>query len=161
MASQKVKCLYCGEIFDKNDCEYEQPRTNRYAHKSCCTENNNAYIIDCIKNYAKEQLGETYNAAKVKKNIESFIAKGRTPQEIYKTLKYIYDVEHNDPMQANGGIVFVEYKYDDARKWYQKQEQIKKRFEQINIQDYIAPTKTVHATKKPIRRPKRYELIDL
>lgn len=104
----KLKCKYCNELIDKSKDEYEKVSGNRYAHKSCCTEDNVEYMKDKIKLYVRKQLGENYNAIKVNSQIKNYIDKlFLTPQQIYQALVYWYEVQKASPEKANGGIGIV------------------------------------------------------
>ena len=107
--ARKVKCVYCGNEFDPTKESYQKVRTNRYAHSSCCVDDNVEWMKDKIKMYARSKLGESYNAAKVNAQIKNLMTKlFLTPQTIYQALEYWYDIQGASPEKANGGIGIVE-----------------------------------------------------
>ena len=120
-----VKCLYCGEPFDRNnpDIPFVQ-RGRRYAHQSCADEYNNSLTqeqkdLKDLIDYIKELLKEDYNFMKVKKQIEDYHKKyDYSYSGMLRSLKWFYEVKNNSIDKANGGIGIIPFIYNDAYKYY-------------------------------------------
>ena len=147
----RVKCLYCNQYFYTEKEPNRKVKGRRYAHEKCCTEDNEEYMIDCIKEYTKEKLGNSFNGQKVKKNIESLIEEGKSAKDIYRTLQYWYEIKKSDPAAANGGIAIVSYVYDEAMSYYEKKEYYQEH--QYDINDFIGEDKNLKYVEKPMRAP--------
>lgn len=124
--SHYVKCLKCGETFDRDIIQAVRINGRRYGHAKCYPDNNNFVPLiekktseeQKIKNYAKSILKEQYIAARVNKQIKDFLAEGYTASGILKTLIYWYEIKHNDASKAMGGIGIVPYVYKQALDYY-------------------------------------------
>ena len=124
--SHYVKCLKCGETFDRDIIQTVRINGRRYGHAKCYPDNNNFVPLvekkiseeQKIKNYAKSILKEQYVAARVNKQIKDFLAEGYTASGILKTLIYWYEIKHNDISKAMGGIGIVPYVYKQALDYY-------------------------------------------
>lgn len=124
--SHYVKCLKCGETFDRDIIQAVRINGRRYGHAKCYPDNNNFVPLvekkiseeQKIKNYAKSILKEQYVAARVNKQIKDFLAEGYTASGILKTLIYWYEIKHNDISKAMGGIGIVPYVYKQALDYY-------------------------------------------
>lgn len=123
MAKAMVKCLYCGEQFDR----LTEPAIKigrRYAHKKCYE----AQDPEDIKNqkdktdffeYIKEIYGSDYNYISISKQAENYIKQYNfTYGGMLKTLKWFYEVKHADKESSNGRIGIIPYIYEDAKKYY-------------------------------------------
>lgn len=158
----KVKCLYCGKELDTDKDAWEKPRTNRYAHLECCTEDNDNYMCDKIKGYARKQLGELYNPVRVNSQLKRYREKLYfSPKKIYQALTYWYEVQGASPEKSNGGIGIVESVWQEAEQYYIAKQYRLEQAKQYNIKDYVeAPVKATVKWEPPVR-PKNYEIIDL
>lgn len=123
MAKAMVKCLYCGEQFDR----LSVPNIKigrRYAHKECY-EQQDAEVLKEQQdkhdffNYIKELYGEDYNYISISKQAESYIKQYNfTYSGMLKSLQWFYEVKHNSKESANGRIGIIPYIYEDAKKYY-------------------------------------------
>ena len=158
-----VKCLYCGREFNNATEPYIKPKANRYAHESCCTDDNPDWIKDKIRMYAKEQLGALYNPAKVNAQIKEYTTKLYiTPLDIYQTLVYWYEVQGAAPEKSFGGIGIVPNILTEAKQYFENKQDTLKRISIYNMKDYIdKDVETVQIKWKPPSRPKNYKIIDL
>lgn len=118
-----VKCLYCGEQFDRNKEEWVKPTTNRYAHKKCY-ENKDALIQEKEDFFAtaKKILGTTYNYNKIKNQSSKFLQEGKTYKELSQTLDYFYNIKGNDAQKACGGIGIIPHVYEEAMTYFQEKD---------------------------------------
>ena len=97
-----VKCLYCGESFDRNnpDIPFVQ-RGRRYAHTKCAEEYDNSLTqeqkdLNSLIEYIKKLLGEDYNFMKVKKQIEDYHKKyDYSYSGMLRSLIWFYEVKQN------------------------------------------------------------------
>lgn len=123
MAKAWVKCLYCGEKFDR----LSEPNIKigrRYAHKKCYEAQDDKDIKaqqdkHNFFEYIKEIYGEDYNYISISKQAESFIKQYNfTYSGMLKSLKWWYEVKGNSKESANGRIGIIPYIYNDAKKYY-------------------------------------------
>ena len=123
MAKAWVKCLYCGEKFDR----LSEPNVKigrRYAHKKCYEAQSNEDIKaqqdkhDFFE-YIKQIYGEDYNYILISKQAENYIKQYNfTYSGMLKSLKWWYEVKRNSKESANGRIGIIPYIYEDAKKYY-------------------------------------------
>lgn len=122
--AHRVKCLICGETFDRDKHPCVQVTSRRFAHKECYEnqqkeerEENEALFE--LENYIKKLFDTTTITSKIARQIKKYITENHyTYAGILKTLKYWYEIKGNDTSKSNGGIGIVEYIYDDARNYY-------------------------------------------
>ena len=123
MAHAWVKCLYCGKQFDR----LSEPCVKlgrRYAHKECYDSQDDEDLKkekekSDFFDYLKELYGSDYNFVAVSKQAENYIKQyGFTYSGMLKSLKWFYEVKHNDKESANGKIGIIPYIYEDAKKYY-------------------------------------------
>ena len=123
MAKCMVKCLYCGEQFDR----LSEPNVKigrRYAHQKCY----NAQSSEDLQlqqdkhnfwEYIKEIYGNDYNYVSISKQVESYIKQYNfTYSGMLKSLKWFYEIKHNSKENSNGRVGIIPYIYEDAKKYY-------------------------------------------
>lgn len=123
MAKAWVKCLYCGEKFDR----LSEPNVKigrRYAHKKCYEAQDEKDIKaqqdkhDFFE-YIKEIYGDDYNYVSISKQAEAYIKQYNfTYSGMLKSLKWWYEVKGNSKESSNGRIGIIPYIYEDAKKYY-------------------------------------------
>ena len=154
MTKAWVKCLYCGEQFDRNNPKEEFVKIGRrYAHKHCAEEHDKSLsqeekdLRDLIT-YIKELLGDDYNFMKVKKQIEEYHKNYNfTYSGMLRSLKWFYEVRGQSTDKANGGIGIIPYVYKQAYDYYFNLFMAKQQNEKKDISYYIKKVKEV--TVKP------------
>lgn len=122
--AHNVKCLYCGQTFNRDKTPCQQVTAKRYAH------------IDCFKlneaKTAKEEKDkkdlEIYIlnlfhldalSPRIRQQIKSYIQDNNyTYSGILKALVYFFEVKGNSIEKANGGIGIVPFVYQDAYNYY-------------------------------------------
>ena len=112
-----VKCVYCGEIFDRDKevCVEVSPR--RYAHDNC--NKKGTEDLKEIEEYIKKIFCETTVNPKIKKQINDFRKDyGYTYSGILKCLKWWFEIQGNTIDKAMGGIGIVPYIYKEVEKYY-------------------------------------------
>lgn len=123
MAKALVKCLYCGEQFDR----LSEPNIKigrRYAHKSCYESQDEEQLKkDKDKHdffeYIKELYGSDYNYISISKQAENYIKQYNfTYSGMLKSLKWFYEVKGNSKESSNGRIGIIPYIYEEAKKYY-------------------------------------------
>lgn len=154
-----VKCLYCGESFYREDCEYVQVG-RRYSHKKCHEKRSvEDKAKDEIHQRCKNMFGVNYSANKINKQINMMLKEGKTLININKTLVYWYDIKKNDPSKANNGINIVNWVYGEALEYFLHQKKIKARNEKIITANYEVETFTIK--QSPIKKPLKVKLFDI
>lgn len=128
-AKAMVKCLYCGQLFDRNNEPCEKPKGNRYAHKACYnkhmgTMSQEERDYEALVAYIKQLLGADLNPRVWKQLKEYKDTRNEHGEPMYtysgmlKTLIWWYEIKHNDIEKANGGIGIIPFVYNDALKYY-------------------------------------------
>lgn len=123
MAKAMVKCLYCGEQFDRLSVPCVK-LGRRYAHKECYEAQDEEQLKkDKDKHdffeYIKEIYGSDYNYISISKQAENYIKQYNfTYSGMLKSLKWFYEVKQNDKESSNGRIGIIPYIYEDAKKYY-------------------------------------------
>lgn len=119
-----VKCLYCGETFDRDKVEWIQPQGRRYAHKVCPNPDPNKKKLEQEKDdfwqYVKKIYGPGYNFIKLNAFAEKYIRENKfTWSGMLKALKWFYEIQkspkNNLDYETIGIIPFI---YEDAKKYY-------------------------------------------
>jgi hypothetical protein len=124
IAIHKVKCKYCGVVFDRDKIPYKQISDRRYAHLTCAmaAENERSQAEkdkEDLEQYIMQLLGEEFISARVRKQINSYVEQyNYTYSGMKKALVYFYEVKKNDVSKANGGIGIIPYVYRDAYNYY-------------------------------------------
>ena len=156
-----VKCLYCGEVFEKKEDNFRMPRINRYAHIECYEKNytEDDRYIDLIYSTLKDN-GIDYNFQLCERQRQRFLGDhSYTNKGIAFALKYFYEVEKGDSKKANGGIGIVPYVYDKAVSHYIAQHQ--KQIELSHATKMEKPKEVIVVAPKKKERTKTFSLDDL
>ena len=118
-------CKVCGVKFDREKIQAVFAGARRYAHQTCMPNGELVPMPQVDKDlvalieYAKNLLGNDYNAARVKKQIKDFKEEyGYSYSGMLKSLVYFYEVKGNSKEKANGGIGIVPFIYNDAYNYY-------------------------------------------
>ena len=128
-AKAMVKCLYCGQLFDRNNEPCVKPKGNRYAHQACYnkhmgTMSQEEKDYEALVAYIKQLLGADLNPRVWKQLKEYKDTRNEHGEPMYtysgmlKTLIWWYEIKHNDVEKANGGIGIIPFVYNDALKYY-------------------------------------------
>lgn len=159
-AAHKVKCYYCGEIFDTNKEEYVMPNSRRYAHKKCAEDENSEQkkIIDArdkLYEYVAKLLNLDFVGPKNILLIEQYIKKyNYSYGGMLKTLIYCYEIK-NKNMDKEKCMAMIPYCYEDARKYYHDLRLIQQNNASKNIKDYIGKEKEIVIPIPKVEKPKR------
>lgn len=164
----KVKCKYCGKIFDRDKVPFKQISAQRYAHYECAVAAENSKKQEDIdkeelENYIKQLLNEDFISPRVRKQINSFIEQyNYTYSGMRKALIYFYEVKGNDKSKANGGIGIIPYCYKQAYDYYYSLWLAKQKNEDKDITTYIPQTKVVKipVPQRKIRKRKLFTFLD-
>lgn len=123
MPKALVKCLYCGEQFDR----LSEPNVKigrRYAHQKCFDAQDSEELKAELDkhnffDYIKELYGSDYNFIAISKQAENYIKQYNfTYSGMLKSLKWFYEVKGNSKEGSNGKIGIIPYIYEDAKKYY-------------------------------------------
>ena len=121
--AHKVKCLYCGEQFDRDIEPTKQVSTRRYAHLKCWEEHlanmsQEEKDIAAFYDYTRQLFGEDYNYLLTKKLAERYVKENQyTYSGMLKALKYWYEVRKN-PINTDRGVGIIPYVYKNAYDYY-------------------------------------------
>lgn len=118
-----VKCLYCGEEFDRDKEEFVKIN-RRYAHPQCAeaheanmTQEERDY--EDLFQYCKKLFGEDYNYVMTKKLIEKYKKEnGYTYSGMKKCLQWFYEIKGNSIEKANGSVGIIPYCYKASYDYY-------------------------------------------
>lgn len=156
MAKRKVKCLYCGEVFDPDSEEYVKPRSNRYAHKACFLlqeekKTKEEKDKEELENYIKQLFGLNNLSPRIRTQIKRYHDQGFTDDGILKALQYFFEVRGNSIDKANNGIGIVEYVYRESLRYWKDLREVQDK----NIETKIdLPVIEIHV-EPPQRNPIR------
>jgi hypothetical protein len=126
MKMAKVKCLICGETFDKDKEQFFKV-SNRYVHNKCLQETEHGHLLQ-LEHYIKTIMGIDKISVLIKKQISKYYEKGWSYKSIALTLKYFYEVKHNAWEKGHGGLGIVPWVFDEAKNYWIVQEQKKRGF---------------------------------
>ena len=124
MAKHLVKCLYCGQQFDRETEPTKQVSARRYAHLKCWEEHyanltQEEKDIEEFYNYTKNLFKEDYNYILTKKLAERYVKENNyTYSGMLKTLKWYYEKMNNSIEKSNGSIGIIPYIYSQAMAYY-------------------------------------------
>lgn len=124
--AHNVKCTVCGKVFDRDRIQAVKSGARRYAHYMCFPEGElvplpNPVDKDLVKleEYIANLLGNSYNPARVKKQIKEFKTQyDYTYSGMLKTLIWFYEIKGNSKDKAQGGIGIIPFVYKDALNYY-------------------------------------------
>ena len=158
MAKAMVKCLYCGQQFDRNAEPCVKIKT-RYAHTECAKKHDDAIPqeqkeLEALKNYINERFGKEANWALINKQIKSYKEENNyTYRGILKSLQYWYDLKKNDISKARGGIGIIPYIYNQALDYYYNLYLANHVNEDKDISNYIKIKEVTIRYPEPKRKP--------
>ena len=164
MAKAMVKCLYCGEYFDR----ISEPNVKigrRYAHQKCYEAQDEAIIKEekdknDFYDYIKELYGSDYNFVAISKQAERYIKQYNfTYSGMLKTLKWFYEVKGGDKESANGRIGIIPYIYKDAYNYYHNIYLAQQKNK--DIENYTLETKETVITSPRMSNVTSIKLFDL
>ena len=118
-----VKCLYCGESFDR-DKEPCEKIGRRYAHIKCIQTQDDAILQEekdknQFYEVVKEIYGKDYNFMMINKQATSYIKEfGYTWSGMTKCLNWFYKINHGSLEEGHGGVGIIPYIYNDVYKYY-------------------------------------------
>lgn len=130
-----VTCRICKQKFEKNDFEegvdWVMPSKNWYYHKNCydswkgaTTHEQDDEWVALIYSFLSHDLKVSYDYHLCESQRKKLVSKEKkTNKGIYFSLKYFYEVRHNDWSKGHGGIGIVSYVYNDAVAYWVKKEQ--------------------------------------
>lgn len=156
----KVKCKYCGVVFDRDKLPFVQISERRYAHKECAAAAENTKKQEDIdkeelEKYIMQLLNEEFISPKVRKQIKSYIEQyNYTYSGMKKALVYFYEVKGNDISKANGGIGIIPYCYKDAYNYYYSLWLAKQKNEDKEIKLFVPIVREI-VIEPPQLKPKR------
>ena len=126
MKAAYVKCLYCGERFNRNDLNIptKQVSARRYAHLSCWEKHQSEMSkeerdMEAFFEYVRNLFKEDYNHILTKKLAERYVKENNYSYSgMLKTLKWYYEKEGHDISKGNGSIGIIPYIYNQALEYY-------------------------------------------
>ena len=169
MAAHKVKCFYCGQIFDANKEPFAKPQANRYAHKSCYEQaqknkSQEERDYEALVAYIKHLFGPNPNPRVWKQLKEYRDMKGADGKPLYsyggmhKTLIWFYELKHNDIEKANGGIGIIPYVYDQACEYYYALYLAHLANENKDVSNYKVREFEIELPQREVRAPRLFKL---
>lgn len=163
MAKINVKCLYCGEIFDRNNPDISFVKIkNRYAHTECHERHLSNITqeekdIEAFFEYTKHLFGKSYNYLATKKMAERYVKENNyTYSGMLKTLKWYYEKEKHPLDKSNGSIGIIPYVYNQAMQYYYSLYQIQQLNKNKDISHFTLPKERVINIESPrvyVRQP--------
>ena len=157
----KVKCKYCGIVFDRDKEPFKQISERRFAHLKCAiaAENEKSQAEkdkEDLEKYIMELLGEEFISPRVRKEMNGYIEEYNfTYSGMKKALVYFYEVQGNDKKKANGGIGIIPYVYRDAYNYYYSLWLANQKNEHKVIIDYKPKVREVRIVPPQLKPRKR------
>lgn len=157
----KVKCKYCGVVFDRDKVPFKQISERRYAHLTCAlaAENEKSQAEkdkEDLEKYIMELLEEEYISPRVRKQMNSYVDEYNfTYSGMKKALVYFYEVKGNDKSKAKGGIGIIPYVYRDAYNYYYSLWLANQKNEHKVITDYKPVVREVRIPPPQLKPRKR------
>ena len=158
----KVKCKYCGAVFDRDKVPFKQISERRYAHLTCAlaAENEKSQAEkdkEDLEKYIMELLGEEYISPRVRKQMNGYVDEYNfTYSGMKKALVYFYEVKGNDRTKAKGGIGIIPYVYRDAYNYYYSLWLANQKNEHKVITDYKPVVREVRIPPPQLKPRKRH-----
>lgn len=150
-----VKCLYCGEQFDRDKTPTKQVSKRRYAHIKCWEEHRanmsqEERDIEAFYDYTKSLFGEDYNYILTKKLAERYVKENNyTYSGMLKTLKWYYEKEGHTLDKSNGSIGIIPYIYKQALNYYYTLYQTQLINKEKNFSNFILPKERMVSIESP------------
>lgn len=117
-------CSFCKEELNITSDDIVKISARKYAHRSCYELSRNArtkeeVAFEDLNRYIQVLFCVDKVPVKVARQIETFHDElGYTYSGILKTLKYWFEINHNDIEKTNGGIGIVPYVYEQSKNYY-------------------------------------------
>lgn len=164
--SHKVKCYYCGHIFDRDKEPFMAipDKARRYAHKDCYLRAAAIQQADeenrvKLENYIKELFNYKVLPEGVNRQIREYTTeKNYTYSGILKALKYFYEIKHGSKEKAFGRIGIVPFVYEDAHNYYLAIWETQQKNTEVQVEEYVLPQKEVHISipqREPMRKKRQ------
>lgn len=167
--AHKVKCYYCGLVFDRDKTkECCQVNSRRWAHSAChekaqAEKSKDQNDLQALEDYIIKLLDLDYIDARVRKQINDFHdVHHYSYSGIHKALTYFYEVKKNSTEKANGGIGIVPYVYKDAYNYYYHIWMAQQSNEVKPIEQYVPQERviTIPPPKRVDRRKKYFSFLE-
>ena len=145
------KCHYCGQIVIR---EKAVQKGKFYFHQECLKEHEDrAELFNyCCKLWGLKSPGPT-----IIRQAKTFRDKGYTYRSMMFTLKFFYEIRHNDPNKYKGNetIGIIPYIYEDAKRFYEKLSEQRKEIagQLVEQQKQLVETHKVKVEQKK-KKPK-------
>lgn len=163
----KVKCIICGQPFDRDKVQAVRVGARRYAHQACDPDNTDLEPLAIkedpeltkLKDYIKQIYGDSCNWAMTNKYINKFVNEnGYSYSGILKSLVYFFEVKGNSIEKANGSIGIVPYVYQNAYDYYYSLFLAKQQNQDKNVISMTQKTKEI--TIKPPKIKKKIKFFN-
>ena len=166
--AHQVKCLYCGQIFDRDKVPFIQVSKRRYAHKECSISEDEKKLQENkdreeLYDYIMKLFNISFVDPKIQKQIKKYIEENNyTYSGIKKALVYFFEIKGNSVEKANGGIGIVPYVYTQAYNYYYSLWLAQQKNEDKIVQEYIPKVKeiVIPIPEKNPRKRKLFSFLD-
>ena len=166
--AHQVKCLYCGQIFDRDKVPFIQVSKRRYAHKECSMSEDEKKLQENkdreeLYDYIMKLFNISFVDPKIQKQIKKYIEENNyTYSGIKKALVYFFEIKGNSVEKANGGIGIVPYVYTQAYNYYYSLWLAQQKNEDKVVQEYIPKVKeiVIPIPEKNPRKRKLFSFLD-
>lgn len=166
--AHKVKCVYCGQTFDRDKEPFVVVNARRYAHYACGTSEEDKRTQEQkdkeeLEKYIMDLFHIEYIDARIRKQINQFVEEYHfTYSGIRKALVYHFEVKHNSIDKANGGIGIVPYVYKNAYNYYYALWQAQQKNEDKDVKQYVPVVKeiTIPVPERNVKKRKLFAFLD-
>ncbi len=120
-----VKCVICGQSFDRDKEPFKQVAARRYAHLKCVQTNEEAAKQETDKDtffqMVKSIYGPKYNYIMINKQAEGYIKDyGYTWSGMTGCLHWFYNINHGSIEEGHGGVGIIPFIYEQVKQYYQE-----------------------------------------
>lgn len=163
--AHRVKCPYCGQIFDRDNVPCKKVSKRRYAHVECAEKyekdkTQEDIDLENLKEYIKKIFNKEHIDNIIEKQIETYHKNnGYSYSGIHKTLYYWFEIKKNPIEKSNGRIGIVPYVYEDANNYFYRLHLIQSKNKNNNI--YKKSAEKVVKIASPQQRMKQVKLFNL
>lgn len=161
--AHKVKCYYCGQVFDRDKEPFVQISARRYAHKECSISKEKLLAqtekdkIE-LEEYILKLFHTDYLDPKIRKQIKQYVEEYNfTYSGIHKALIYHFEIKGGSIEKSNGGIGIVPYVYQNAYRYYYSLWEAQQKNKNKQVEEYKPKVKEV-IIPQPQRKLKKRKL---
>ncbi len=141
-----VKCVICGEQFDRDKVQAVKISARRYAHHRCKPDGELVAMEEkppadpdllALEEYIKKLFNIDFINPRIRKQINEYHQNlGFSYSGMLKTLYWFFEIQNNPIDKANGSIGIIPWAYQSARDYYKIIYQAQQANKEKDIKNY-------------------------